>query len=148
MKRVISILLIILAIFTFASCGGIYNPPTPSETVYETLNKIFTKDYPLVNIEVATETKGSLLSSLYTISKEANGKRITYSVEELNKFDKVNGAYIVPESYKSTYNGAVLLSNGNIAEQTGVSINTALGRMRYALINLRKMIKENQLILS
>lgn len=35
-----------------------------------------------------------------------------------------------------------------IAEQTNVSINTALGRMRYALINLRKMIKENQLILT
>ncbi len=35
------------------------------------------------------------------------------------------------------------LSFQEIAEQTGVSINTALGRMRYALINLRKMI-ENQ----
>ena len=35
-----------------------------------------------------------------------------------------------------------------IAEQTGVSINTALGRMRYALINLRRMIKEKNLILS
>ncbi|MBQ8863408.1 MAG: sigma-70 family RNA polymerase sigma factor [Rikenellaceae bacterium] len=39
------------------------------------------------------------------------------------------------------------MSFKDIAEQTGVSINTALGRMRYALINLRKMIKENQLIL-
>lgn len=35
-----------------------------------------------------------------------------------------------------------------IAEQTNVSINTALGRMRYALINLRKLIDENQLTLS
>lgn len=40
------------------------------------------------------------------------------------------------------------LSFKEIAEQTGVSINTALGRMRYALINLRKMIKEKKLILS
>ena len=40
------------------------------------------------------------------------------------------------------------LSFKEIAEQTNVSINTALGRMRYALINLRKMIKENQLILT
>ena len=39
------------------------------------------------------------------------------------------------------------LSFKDIAEQTGVSINTALGRMRYALINLRKMIKENNLAL-
>ena len=39
------------------------------------------------------------------------------------------------------------LSFQEIADQTDVSINTALGRMRYALINLRKMIKENNLIL-
>ncbi len=40
------------------------------------------------------------------------------------------------------------LSFQEIAEQTEVSINTALGRMRYALINLRKMIKDNNLILN
>ena len=40
------------------------------------------------------------------------------------------------------------LSFQEIAEQTNVSINTALGRMRYALINLRKMIKDNDIILS
>ena len=40
------------------------------------------------------------------------------------------------------------MSFQEIAEQTDVSINTALGRMRYALINLRKMIKENNLILN
>ncbi|MCH5335254.1 MAG: sigma-70 family RNA polymerase sigma factor [Alistipes sp.] len=40
------------------------------------------------------------------------------------------------------------LSFKEIAEQTGVSINTALGRMRYALINLRRMIKEKNLVLS
>lgn len=34
------------------------------------------------------------------------------------------------------------LSFQEIAEQTGVSINTALGRMRYALMNLRKMMKQ------
>lgn len=39
------------------------------------------------------------------------------------------------------------LSFREIAEQTGVSINTALGRMRYALINLRRMIREKDLIL-
>jgi RNA polymerase sigma-70 factor (ECF subfamily) len=39
------------------------------------------------------------------------------------------------------------LSFKEIAEQTNVSINTALGRMRYALINLRKMIKERKLAL-
>ncbi len=40
------------------------------------------------------------------------------------------------------------LSFKEIADQTGVSINTALGRMRYALINLRKMIHERALSLT
>lgn len=39
------------------------------------------------------------------------------------------------------------LSFKEIAEKTGVSINTSLGRMRYALINLRKMIEEENLAL-
>ncbi|HXS35361.1 MAG TPA: sigma-70 family RNA polymerase sigma factor [Flavipsychrobacter sp.] len=39
------------------------------------------------------------------------------------------------------------LSFKEIADMTGVSINTALGRMRYALINLRKMITEKQMVL-
>lgn len=40
------------------------------------------------------------------------------------------------------------MSFKDIAEQTDVSINTALGRMRYALINLRKLIREKDIILS
>jgi RNA polymerase sigma factor (sigma-70 family) len=39
------------------------------------------------------------------------------------------------------------LSFKDISELTGVSINTALGRMRYALINLRKLITDKQLVL-
>jgi RNA polymerase sigma-70 factor (ECF subfamily) len=40
------------------------------------------------------------------------------------------------------------LSFNEIADLTGVSINTALGRMRYALMNLRKVIDKNQIILT
>ena len=40
------------------------------------------------------------------------------------------------------------MSFKEIADATNVSINTALGRMRYALINLRKIVKEKNLILS
>ncbi len=47
--------------------------------------------------------------------------------------------------YLRCYTG---LSFKDIAEQTEVSINTALGRMRYALINLRKLIKEKNIILT
>ena len=37
------------------------------------------------------------------------------------------------------------MSFEDIAYKTGVSINTALGRMRYALLNLRKIISESKL---
>ena len=40
------------------------------------------------------------------------------------------------------------MSFKDIADVTNVSINTALGRMRYALINLRKLVKDNEVILS
>lgn len=40
------------------------------------------------------------------------------------------------------------LSFKEISELTGVSINTALGRMRYALLNLRKVIEKHQIVLT
>lgn len=40
------------------------------------------------------------------------------------------------------------LSFKEIADVTGVSINTALGRMRYAILNLRRIAKENRIALS
>ena len=40
------------------------------------------------------------------------------------------------------------MSFKEIAERTDVSINTALGRMRYALINLRKLIDEHNIVLT
>lgn len=40
------------------------------------------------------------------------------------------------------------LSFKEISELTGVSINTALGRMRYALLNLRKVIEKNNIVLT
>lgn len=39
------------------------------------------------------------------------------------------------------------LSFKEIADKTGVSINTALGRMRYALLNMRKLADDNNMIL-
>lgn len=40
------------------------------------------------------------------------------------------------------------MSFKDIAEETNVSINTALGRMRYALINLRALIEEHEVTLT
>ena len=40
------------------------------------------------------------------------------------------------------------MSFKEISEKSGVSINTALGRMRYALINLRRMIQEKEIVIN
>ena len=56
----------------------------------------------------------------------------------------------LPEDQKEVLNMRLYrdMSFKEISEITGVSINTALGRMRYAIINLRKMIEENQIVLT
>ncbi|MEN8187208.1 MAG: sigma-70 family RNA polymerase sigma factor [Bacteroidota bacterium] len=56
----------------------------------------------------------------------------------------------LPEDQKEVLKMRIFrdMSFKEISEQTSVSINTALGRMRYALINLRKMIDKNNIILT
>ncbi len=54
----------------------------------------------------------------------------------------------LPESQKEIIEKRIFqdLSFKDIAEAENISINTALGRMRYALINLRKLIEKHQLV--
>ena len=56
----------------------------------------------------------------------------------------------LPEEQREVLNMRMYadMSFKEIADATNVSINTALGRMRYAIINLRKMAKENNLTLT
>ena len=56
---------------------------------------------------------------------------------------------LLPEEKKEVLNMRIYqdYSFKEIAELTGVSINTALGRMRYALINLRKIIEKNKVVI-
>jgi RNA polymerase sigma-70 factor (ECF subfamily) len=65
--------------------------------------------------------------------------RIEFEVRQLiNELPKDQKEVILLRHYGE-------MSFKEIADQTGVSINTALGRMRYALINLRKMIEDRNL---
>ena len=78
----------------------------------------------------------------HTVEEKLITNRIETDVRKLIDFLPPEQKEVVLMRY---YMG---LSFKEIAEQTDVSINTALGRMRYALINLRKLIDEKQLILS
>ena len=72
-----------------------------------------------------------------TIISEQQAEEVRSLIEQL----PVEQREVVKMRY---YDG---LSFKEIAEHTGVSINTALGRMRYALINMRQMIKEKKMVL-
>ena len=75
------------------------------------------------------------------VEKQLIKEQILSDVRELVKeLPKEQKEVLVMRMYKD-------MSFKEISENTGVSINTALGRMRYALINLRKIIEKNKIIL-
>ena len=74
----------------------------------------------------------------------------TKMIKEQINSDIVDLIDFLPEDQKEVLILRIFrdMSFKEIAEETNVSINTALGRMRYALINLRKLITEKDLILT
>jgi RNA polymerase sigma-70 factor (ECF subfamily) len=88
----------------------------------------------------------SIFSILTDNSLNAEGRIITDVIEkDLHKIIQQ-----LPDDQREVLEMRIFqdLSFNEIAEQTGVSINTALGRMRYALMNLRKIIEKNNIILT
>ena len=83
----------------------------------------------------------SKLFAVDTIETEIVSKQIESDIKKLVEYLPEEQREVVVMRY---YSG---MSFKEIAESTDVSINTALGRMRYALINLRKLIHENAMIL-
>ncbi len=92
--------------------------------------------------EAGYDVLGTLRFAERTVEDEIVGEQIADDVRHMVELLPEEQRTVVMMRY---YSG---LSFKEIAEHTGVSINTALGRMRYALINLRKMIKEKNLTLS
>lgn len=88
----------------------------------------------------------SVFSILTDTSLNAEGRIITDVIEK----DLQKIILELPDDQKEVLMMRIYqdLSFNEIAELTGVSINTALGRMRYALMNLRKIIEKNNIILT
>jgi RNA polymerase sigma-70 factor (ECF subfamily) len=77
----------------------------------------------------------------------------TKNVQEQLTYDELENQMVdliehLPQSQKDILKMRIFqdLSFKDIAEMEDISINTALGRMRYALINLRKLIDKHQLV--
>lgn len=91
--------------------------------------------------EAGYDVLGTLRFAEKTVEDEMVGAQIESDVRALVELLPAEQREVVMMRY---FGGS---SFKEIAEQTGVSINTALGRMRYALINLRRMIREKNMIL-
>ena len=97
-----------------------------------------TKRYPTVVLEDGSSLLDSLEfaeDSMEDIHiRHDSAQKLKLLIQELPQTQK---EVLIMRSYLD-------MSFKEIAEITGVSINTALGRMRYALINLRKKMNENK----
>ena len=87
---------------------------------------------------------------IFQLISDGNPTAEKTMIEEQVVEDLQNLIHQLPDDQKDVLTMRLYkdMSFKEIAESTGVSINTALGRMRYAIINLRKLIEENQIILS
>ena len=86
-----------------------------------------------------------IFSVLHDGSLNAENKIIQEQIyndvrELINELPEEQKEVLVMRLYKD-------MSFKEISENTGVSINTALGRMRYSLINMRKLIEKHNIIL-
>jgi RNA polymerase sigma factor (sigma-70 family) len=92
---------------------------------------------------VITDSDGNDILSYIQIAEESREDKLIQYQTEQNMKELVKR---LPEEQRQVL---IMrhwgdLSFKEIADQTGVSINTALGRMRYALNNLRKMMEQQQ----
>lgn len=88
----------------------------------------------------------SIFSILMDNSPNIEGQMITEQVES----DLLKLINELPDDQREVLEMRIYQDHSfkEIADLTGVSINTALGRMRYAVLNLRKIIEKNQIILT
>lgn len=88
--------------------------------------------------------------AIFSFMKDASPNIESQIILEQVENDLVKLIEELPEDQKQVLKMRIYddLSFKEIADLTDVSINTALGRMRYALMNLRRLIEKNQIILT
>ena len=97
------------------------------------------------DLSTSCEDNGILNSSKFsegTIEDEMVKMQICSDVRKIIRQLPINQREVLIMRYYKN------LSFKEISESTGVSINTALGRMRYALINMRRIAQENNVTLT
>ena len=102
------------------------------------------------HIKVSETTYENEEFSIFDLLKETEGNIEERLITNQIYDDLMKMLVFLPENQQEViklrfFDG---LSFKEIAEQTNTSINTTLGRVRYALINMRKIMEENQIILT
>ena len=99
------------------------------------------KQFNLIDVNEANDLSNISSEDLLDTSKEADfvNKQVLCDVKKLMEFLPATQREVVFMRYYQE------MSFKEIAETTGVSINTSLGRMRYALINMRKLARQNSI---
>lgn len=102
------------------------------------------------NIKVSETTYENEEFSIFDLIREPSDNIEDQLVLQQINSDLVRMLQYLPENQQEViklrfFDG---LSFKDIAEQTETSINTTLGRVRYALINLRKIMEENNIVLT
>ena len=87
---------------------------------------------------------------IFQLISDGNPTAEKAMIEEQVVEDLQNLIHQLPDDQKDVLTMRLYkdMSFKEIAESTGVSINTALGRMRYALINIRRLLEENNVDLT
>ena len=100
--------------------------------------------YNIVNLLYISSTEETVIFDVYNFSEPAADVKLM----QVENYDSIKKAIDkLPQDQREILilRHYADLSFREIAALSGISINTALGRMRYALINIRKMLPESKL---
>ena len=127
---------ILMAAFgVFSACS---QAVAPQEDIYDTLNALVVQAKDEVALTVSSTLNGETLNGTFTAIQEENGMRVTYTYEQLSTFEEGENGYIIPDSYKTIYQGTMLISDGKVIEQDGDPTDIAIEQITAAGMKFEK----------
>lgn len=137
--RFISVLLILCLTLCACDCA-----PGESRTIYDDFNQMVKVGYTDYSIEVKSSSDGEMLSALYDIHTENGASKITYSYEVLNPIEEIDGAFVIPDEYKTVKSGSVTVRDGKIVERDGAEIDVNVAKITGLGLKFDRTYFENE----